>query len=35
MTEIHYWLNDGIADCLGDCKDGNAGKKLDLEQVSF
>ena len=30
MTEIHYWLNDGIADCLGDCKDGNAGKKLQL-----
>jgi len=30
MTEIHYWLNDGICDCLGDCKDGNAGKKLPL-----
>ena len=30
MTEIHYWLNDGIADCLGDCKDGNSGKKLTL-----
>lgn len=29
-TEIHYWLNDGICDCLGDCKDGNAGKKLQL-----
>ena len=30
MTEIHYWLNDGICDCLSDCKDGNAGKKLPL-----
>lgn len=30
MTEIHYWLNDGICDCLGDCKDGNSGKKLNL-----
>lgn len=29
-TEVHYWLNDGICDCLGDCKDGNAGKKLPL-----
>lgn len=33
MTEIHYWLNDGIADCLGDCKDGNAGKKLALMEL--
>lgn len=33
MTEIHYWLNDGIADCLGDCKDGNAGKKLTLLEL--
>lgn len=30
MTEIHYWLNEGIADCLGDCKDGNSGKNLTL-----
>ena len=35
MTEIHYWLNDGICDCLSDCKDGNAGKKLELETVPF
>jgi len=34
MTEIHYWLNDGIADCLGDCKDGNAGKKLALIEIT-
>jgi flagellar hook assembly protein FlgD len=33
MTEIHYWLNDGIADCLSDCKDGNAGKKLALMEI--
>ena len=33
MTEIHYWLNDGIVDCLGDCKDGNEGKKLTLLEV--
>jgi Family of unknown function (DUF6527) len=31
MTEIHYWLNDGIADCLSDCKDGNAGNKIQLK----
>lgn len=30
MTEIHYWLNDGIADCLSDCKDGNNGKQIML-----
>lgn len=30
MTEIHYWLTSGIVDCLGDCKDGNSGKKLTL-----
>ena len=33
MTEIHYWLNDGICQCLGDCKDGNAGKKLALMEI--
>lgn len=33
MTEIHYWLNDGIADCLSDCKDGNAGKKISLLEI--
>lgn len=30
MTEIHYWLNDGICQCLDDCKDGNAGKNINL-----
>lgn len=33
MTEIHYWLNDGKADCLSDCKDGNSGKKLKLINI--
>lgn len=33
MTEFHCWLNDGIADCLSDCKDGNAGKKLELLEI--
>ncbi len=32
-TEIHYWLNDGICDCLSDCKDGNAGKKIELSNI--
>ena len=30
MTEIHYWLNDGVCDCLSDCKDGNSNKKITL-----
>lgn len=30
MTEVHFWLNDGICDCLSDCKDGNSGKKIEL-----
>lgn len=33
MTEIHYWLNDGICDCLADCKDGNSGKKIELLEL--
>ncbi|WNH10012.1 DUF6527 family protein [Thalassobellus suaedae] len=33
MTEIHYWLNDGICQCLGDCKDGNAGKNIELLEM--
>lgn len=33
MTEIHYWLNDGFCECLSDCKDGNAGKKLELQKI--
>ena len=34
MTEIHYWLNDGICDCLSDCKDGNSGKKIELLELN-
>lgn len=30
---IHYWLNDGICQCLDDCNDGNAGKHLPLKDV--
>ena len=30
---IHYWLNDGICKCLGDCTDGNKGKDLTLKEV--
>lgn len=30
MTEVHYWLNEGVCQCLADCKDGNAGKYLEL-----
>lgn len=30
MTEIHYWLNNGVANCLSDCKDGNAGRQIPL-----
>lgn len=33
MTEIHYWLNDGICDCLSDCRDGNSGKKINLLEL--
>ena len=33
MTEIHYWLNNGIVNCLDDCKDGNARKKLKLIDI--
>jgi hypothetical protein len=32
QTEIHYWLNDGICQCLGDCKDGNSGKNIPLKE---
>lgn len=27
---IHYWLNDGMCQCLDDCTDGNAGKTFPL-----
>ena len=30
---IHYWLNDGVCQCLADCTDGNANKNLELEVV--
>ena len=33
MTEIHYWLNDGICDCLSDCKDSNSGKRIVLLEL--
>lgn len=29
-VEIHYWLNDGVCQCLNDCTDGNSGKNLEL-----
>jgi len=32
-VEIHYWLNDGVCQCLDDCTDGNAGKKLELIDI--
>lgn len=31
---IHYWLNDGVCKCLGDCTDGNKGKDLPLLEVT-
>ena len=33
-TEIHYKLTDGVAECLDDCTDGNAGKKLTLLDIT-
>lgn len=33
IVVIHYWLNDGVCQCLNDCTDGNAGKNLDLIEV--
>lgn len=30
---IHYWLNDGICQCLSDCTDGNANTNLPLVDV--
>lgn len=30
---IHYWLNDGVCQCLSDCTDGNAGKNITLIEV--
>ncbi len=34
LTEIHYWLNNGVCECLPDCKDGNAGKNINLLNFS-
>lgn len=33
IVVIHYWLNDGLCQCLSDCTDGNAGKLLDLAEL--
>ena len=33
MVMIHYWLNDGVCQCLSDCTDGNAGKNITLIEV--
>ena len=33
FVEIHYWLNDGVCQCLSDCTDGNAGKNLELKNI--
>ncbi len=33
MTEIHFWLNDGIVECLYDCEDDNIGKKFSLLEI--
>ena len=33
MVMIHYWLNDGICQCLSDCTDGNVGKNITLIEV--
>lgn len=30
---IHYWLKDGVCECLSDCTDGNAGKKIPLQEL--
>ena len=32
---IHYWLNEGVCKCLGDCTDGNKGKELNLLEVKY
>lgn len=29
-TMIHFWLNDGVCQCLDDCTDGNAGNCMPL-----
>lgn len=32
---IHYWLNDGICQCLSDCTDGNSCKYLQLKDIKW
>lgn len=33
MVVIHYWLTDGICQCLSDCTDGNSGKNIPLAEL--
>lgn len=33
LTEIHYWLTDGVCNCLADCQDGNSGKSIPLKDI--
>ncbi len=30
---IHYWLTNGICQCLDDCTDGNKGEYIPLQMV--
>lgn len=30
---IHYWLNDGVCQCLPDCTDGNNGRHIKLKSI--
>lgn len=32
-VEIHFWLTDGVCQCLSDCTDGNSGKNIELINV--
>lgn len=34
-TISHFWLNDGICEYLSDSTDGNAGKKLPLQELKL
>jgi Family of unknown function (DUF6527) len=33
LTEIHYWLIEGVCHCISDCTDGSAGKLIPLIDV--
>lgn len=33
IVVIHYWLNDGICQCLSDCTDGNANTNIELLDI--